>query len=97
MSEDGGDPNPIPEESIVFLYNGRSCEKKDPGINVVCAKGVTSPWFTGQDSDLLMVKVSLTSLVEVEGMLLLVFKDLDFFVHSGDLDFVVEMYPTFAT
>ena len=44
-----------------------------------------------------MVKVSLTSLVEVEGMLLLVFKDLDFFVHSGDLDFVVKMHPTFAT
>jgi hypothetical protein len=24
-------------------------------------------------------------------------KDMDFFVHSGDLDFVVEMHPTLAT
>ncbi len=28
--------------------------------NAVRVKGATSPWFTGQGSDLLMVKVSLT-------------------------------------
>ncbi len=25
------------------------------------------------------------------------FEDMDFFVHSGDLDFVIETHPTFAT
>jgi hypothetical protein len=36
-------------------------QEEGTGDNAVRVKGATSPWFTGQGSDLLMVKVSLTT------------------------------------
>ncbi len=49
-----------PEEAI-FFNNMRSCEKKEPGIMPSAERRATSPWFTGGGSDLLMVKVGLTT------------------------------------
>ena len=43
------------------FFNRRLCEKKEPGIMLSTLRGVTSPWLTGVGSDLLMVKVSLTT------------------------------------
>jgi hypothetical protein len=36
-------------------------QEEGTGDNAVRVKGATSPWFTGQGSDLLMVKASLTT------------------------------------
>ena len=49
-----------PEEAI-FLNNRHLCEKKEPGIMSFVGKGATSPWFTCLGSDLLIVKVDLTT------------------------------------
>ncbi len=58
VSEDGGNPTQIPKEA--FFYNRRSCvQGEGTPDNAVRIKGATSPWFTGQGSYLLMVKVSL--------------------------------------
>ena len=50
--------NQVPKEAI-FFNDRRSCEKKEPGIVPSMLRGVTSPWFTGEGSDLLMVKLGL--------------------------------------
>ncbi len=65
VSEDGGDQTQIPKEAI-FIFclfdNRRLCVREEgTGNNAVRVKGAISTWFTGQGSDLLMVKVSLTS------------------------------------
>ncbi len=55
------DPNQIPKEGMFFFNNRHSCKKKKPGIMPSALRGATSPWFTGEGSDLLMVKVNLTT------------------------------------
>ena len=53
---------PTKEGSVInFFFNRAPRERKEAGTMPFAVRGAASPWFTGAGSDLLVVKVSLTT------------------------------------
>ncbi len=54
---------PTKEGSVInfFFFNRAPCKRKEAGTMPSAGRGAASPWFTGAGSDLLVVKMSLTT------------------------------------